>query len=99
MTRKANSRSSVTETSENGGRYASLTRQNPDGRGCFAACQRDLLADALDLCIDAGDLVSFSRTSDGGAICIYVKSGNQVFKTYAITQQDVDETVEVLAAT
>lgn len=99
MSRRSSSHTSETERLANGVKYASLSRQSQDGRGSFAECQRDLLAGALDLCIDAGDLVSFSRTSDGGAICIYVKSGNQVFKTYAVTQKDVDEAVEVLAAT
>jgi hypothetical protein len=63
----------------------------------LAGCPKDLLAVALDTVIDAGDLVSLSRTSDGGAICLYVKSGGETFKAYASTADELTEALKVLA--
>jgi hypothetical protein len=80
-----------------GSRYARLSAPSQDGRASFAGCPRDLLATALDTVIDAGDLLSLSRTSDGGAICLYVKSGGETYKAYASTEAELIDNLRVLA--
>lgn len=78
-------------------RYGQVSRSNQGGRASFKACPSPRLAAALDGCTSAGDLVGFSRTSDGGAICIYVKADGLDFKSYAVTQEELDDALQILA--
>lgn len=78
-------------------RYASLSRSSNGDRATFSETLPGMLAAAVDTVIQDGDLLSLSRTSDGGAICVYVKSGADTFKAYAVTQDDLDQLVQKLA--
>lgn len=56
-----------------------------------------MLSAAIDTVIQDGDLLSISRTSDGGAVCIYIKSGAETFKAYSVVQEDLDRVLQQLA--
>lgn len=56
-----------------------------------------MLSAAIDTVIQDGDLLSISRTSDGGAVCIYIKSGTETFKAYSVVQEDLDRVLQQLA--
>lgn len=98
MTKQRSSSSPESETSAPGTRYAGLTRSSANGRASWLEAPADLLVAALENVTVAGDLLSLSRTRDGGALCIFIKSGAEEFKTYAATQEELNEALAVLAA-
>jgi hypothetical protein len=77
-------------------KYGGITRSNGQERGSFLESHHPDLVRALDAIIDDGDMVGISRTSDGGAICIYIKSGKDVFKSFCASQEELDETIKKL---
>lgn len=79
-------------------KYGSLTRSINGDKAQFAECLAGQLGAAIDLVINDGDLLSLSRTSDGGAICIFIKSGDEVVHKYCVVQAELDEAIALLSA-
>lgn len=50
----------------------------------------------LDVLTTSGALVSLSRTTDGGAICLYVRDGMDAVKRYMAHPVEFDEVVGAL---
>lgn len=63
-------------------RYERFTRGNR-GLAPLGAAGPELLIDAIDAVTRMGDLISFGRTSDGGAWVISVFSNGQRYPQYA----------------
>lgn len=55
-----------------------------------------LLAGCVAAVSSQGALVSFSKTSDGGALCVYVKDGTQAERLYAASAEEADAHLEEL---
>lgn len=53
-------------------------------------CDTELLARTMERLTEAGALVSFSKTSDGGAIHMRVLDGDDIAKEYAATREAFD---------
>ena len=47
----------------------------------------------------AGDMISFTLTSDGGAICVSVTSKGERHKAYASTTEDLEDLLTALSLT
>lgn len=97
MPQQKSRNSSSSGPTANGTRYTSLKRSNQPSQASFQECHPDQLAGALDFVTSVGDLISFCRTSDGGALCIRIGSGNEVLKLYAVTQVELDDYLTELA--
>ena len=50
---------------------------------------------AINAVIEAGDMVSFTQTTDGGAICVCVLHNREPHKAYA---KDMEELTDILEA-
>lgn len=72
------------------------TRTNPFATGrsgpsiSLMDVDGQLLAEALNVALDSGVLVSLGRTSDGGAIGCYVTDGDQRYKSWAATAEELE---------
>lgn len=98
MPRKPRNSSPSSPEEASRSRYASLLPQSPGGRASLQECHPDRLGSAIDSVIDNGDLLSFSRTSDGGAICVYIRSSQGESKVYCADQATLDNVVDLLEA-
>lgn len=76
-------------------RYAGLKSRSPRDALSFSAVGGNIVPDAIDAITGAGDLVSFSRTRDGGACVVCIVSDGVVVKAYAT---DCEELREALVA-
>jgi hypothetical protein len=47
---------------------------------------------------DAGDLISFSKTRDGGAVVLYIRSAEGDVKQYAHTAEEIAELLAIVRA-
>lgn len=64
------------------------------GRVTWADVDPARLQTMIDRITQTGALVSFSRTSDGGALHLRVLDGNDGAKEYATTAQEADDLIE-----
>lgn len=97
MTKRSQSSSSSSSSPTTDGRYARLSRATQGGRASFAECHPEELGSAIDQVIEVGDLLSFSRTSDGGAVCLFIKSRTETLKVYCASQEELAEAIHDLA--
>jgi hypothetical protein len=56
----------------------------------------ETLQNAIGTVTAAGDLISFTLTQDGGALCISVVSNGERYKQYAATMQAANDILEAL---
>lgn len=77
-------------------RYAQLRNGKGHEDVTFSACPERSIAAALDAVLKEGDAIMFSRTSDGGAICICVLTANDRLKRYAAHQAELDAVLTAL---
>lgn len=76
-------------------RYAGLKSRGAREALSFSAIGGNIVQDAIDAITGAGDLVSFSRTRDGGACVVCIVSEGVVVKAYAT---DCEELRDALVA-
>ena len=54
------------------------------------------VSDAITAVLEAGDLISFTLTSDGGALCISVTCQGERYKTYCTSTSDAEDTLTAM---
>ena len=57
-----------------------------------------LLQDAIESVTANGDLISFTRTSDGNALCICITTNGERFRQYAASDTELTTLLESLTA-
>lgn len=77
--------------------YGAALAENIGSSASMLTIQEGLLAEAVDAVTLAGDMVSFSRTTDGGAWCIYVKCGADAYRLYPHNAAELTEVLRDLA--
>lgn len=80
-------------------RLASRKAKSKKGQTTFQDVSSQLLQEAITFVVDSESLISFSKTSDGGALVIYVKEGNEESKDYATSPDELDEALTDIALT
>ncbi len=60
------------------------------------ALDPNLLQDAIESVTADGDMISFTRTSDGGALCITITTGGERYKQYASTDAELNDLINSL---
>jgi len=80
------------------GKYAKFKRETKTAKGFLYLKSVDptLLQDAIESVTAAGDLISFTRTSDGGALCISITTAGERLKQYATTDDELNELLQSL---
>jgi hypothetical protein len=66
--------------------------------GDFGGCDPKLVVAAVDAVLAAGWGVTFSRTSDGGALAITIYAGNERYRAYAASDAEVTRSLEAMRA-
>lgn len=79
-----------------GSRLTSLKARRKRGHVECAECDSALLVGVLDRVIETGALISFSRTSDGGAISVYIKDGADEDKVYVTNEEELTQLLHEL---
>lgn len=79
------------------GMPATSATENPAVASSMSTIPEGLLEEVVDQVAMRGDLISFSRTSDGGAWCIYVRSSGEVFKWYPHTTTELRDLLQNVA--
>ncbi len=79
-------------------KYAKFKRETKTATGFLylKAVDPTLLQDAIESVTAAGDLISFTRTSDGGALCITITTNGERLKQYAATDKEMVDLLESL---
>jgi hypothetical protein len=79
----------TTNPAAGGQRYAGFGSPGAREAMSFSAIGGNILQDAIDAVTGAGDLVSFSRTRDGGAVVVSIVSDGAVLKAYAADLEEL----------
>lgn len=83
--------------SGNPSRYSFMKpAREPESRVRIEHADPQTLTDAIARVMANGDLISFTYTSDGGAICISVISGGSRHKVYAASIRELTDVLEAL---
>jgi hypothetical protein len=69
----------------------SLGAKKKKGQVTFGDGSPQKIQEMIWRIVDQGGLVSFSKTSDGGALVLYVKDGLDEYKEYAADEDTLDE--------
>lgn len=80
------------------GRYAKRRRNEGDQEVSWATVDSLALAGLVIATTDAGDAVTFARTSDGGALSLTILSGDDRIKEYYASSEEAEKAVRQLAA-
>lgn len=64
--------------------------------GALSAVDASLFAIALQAVLADGGALMFSRTRDGGAICLYLMQGDSRIKVYASDAQELGQALQDL---
>lgn len=67
------------------------------GAMCFRDVNPQVLHAAVSAVVDAGDLIMFTGTADGGAICVRVMSEGRMEDDYPSTAEGLTAALETLA--
>lgn len=98
---KSNRNSSSSDASSADSMSSGLQRlrsKKQSSRVTWSDVSADLIAQVLDVCSSSGALISFSRTSDGGALHVYVKEDRDSENWYAADAEKLREILEELFA-
>ena len=92
--RKSNRKSSGSSS-----KYKSIFAQNQveDQDVDFSQVEAESVKAAIHAVISDGDAISFSLTSDGGALAVTVLSGGERHKAYAHKISEIEDLLEALA--
>ncbi len=79
-------------------KYAKFKRETKTAQGFLYLRSLDpvLLQDAIESVTEAGDMISFTRTSDGGALCICITTAGERLKQYASTDAELNDLIQSL---
>lgn len=93
---RPNRESATSPRANEADRYAQLRNGKPSDAPTFTACTEGSIAAALDSVLREGDAIMFSRTSDGGALCVCVLTATDRLKRYAAHQAELDALLTAL---
>jgi hypothetical protein len=79
----------ASESSDSSSRFSARKTSNRQRESIFTDAIGERLTNLIDIVTGEGDLISFSRTSDGGAVCIHVLSGKESEKWYATDEAEL----------
>jgi len=79
-----------------GGKYVGVGFGSQVVGDVFAPSTGPAMADAVDAVTASGDGITFSRTRDGGALCVAVLTGGLVRKWYCTDAEELLELLEAL---
>lgn len=71
-------------------RFAARKSLEPRSHSIFESVTPERLVNLIETVTREGDLISFSRTMDGGAVCVSVLSGTEAEKWYASSTDDLE---------
>lgn len=57
-------------------------------------CSPQLLVEALSVVVESGCFIGLARTSDGGALCLFVKDGRDKKSLYAANEDELQLLLE-----
>lgn len=89
-------------SSSQGARFATLKKQRDSGAITWGDAEDSLLSSVIESVVEAGCLISFGRTSDGGAIVLSIVDDGEPTRFYMSAREELEQTlrdVYELAAT
>lgn len=81
---------------QDGAKYYGIGHANATGDDVILSVRNNAVARAIQLVTGDGDGLTFSRTRDGGAVCVAVLNGGRVQKWYAASSDELEEVLEGL---
>lgn len=78
-------------------RLASLKDSGKQQRATWSSAPAELMLEVISDLVEEGCLVSFSRTSDGGALVFAIMSDGERQRFYASSEQELDVLLEAVA--
>lgn len=75
-------------------RLSSLKGKSKKGHTGWDDCSPQLLQEVIARTVRQGALISFSQTTDGGALVLYVKDGIEELKEYPASPDELTELLE-----
>ena len=81
-------------TPRDGGKYYGVGHGGPGSVTSYGDANPETLRDVVRLVTDAGDAITFSKTSDGGAMSIGLIEDGLVTKIYATDSLELTEALE-----
>lgn len=82
--------SSAENSSSLGARLATLKSSEKSGSITWGDAPDSLLSSVIENVVEAGSLISFGRTSDGGALVLSILDSGEPTKFYFANREDLD---------
>lgn len=91
---KSGSAKAVEKNTSTSERLSALRAKRRHSGMSWSDCEPVKLQEMITAATEFGCLVSFSKTSDGGAVCLFVKEQSEKENFYAANEDELAELIE-----